>query len=84
MSAEVRIVDLARERGRGALVSLAEEACRISLPLVCQPPSPAKPFAYGDLVPLGFLLRSLKVGDSPASSVRRALEDLLRDWRQGL
>ncbi len=46
-------------------MSLAEDACRISLPLVCQPPSPAKPFAYGDLVPLGFLLRALKVGDSP-------------------
>jgi hypothetical protein len=39
-----------------------------------------KAFAYGDLVPIGFLLRA--VNDDPA--VRRGLEDLLRTRRQGL
>jgi hypothetical protein len=74
----------AKRHGWEALASLAEEACRTPLPLVCQPPSPAKPFAYGDLVPLGFLLRALNVGTSATSPARCALEDLLRDRRQGL
>ena len=47
-------------------------------------PPPVEPFAYGDLVPLGFLLRTLNVGASATSPVRCALEDLLRDERQGL
>ena len=73
----------ARERGWEALASLAEEACRTPLPLICEPPPPAMPFAYGDLVPLGFLLRALDVGASAVSPFRDALEDLLRDKRQG-
>ena len=81
---EERHLDRARDRGRGALASLAEEACRTPLSLVCQPPPPAKPFPYGDLVPLGFLLRAVKSSSPVASPVRHALEDLLRDKRQGL
>ena len=52
--------------------------------LICRPPPPAEPFAYGDLVPLGFLLRAVDVGAPAASSVRRGLEDLLGSRRQGL
>jgi hypothetical protein len=52
--------------------------------MICQPQPPAKPFPYGDLVPLGFLLRALNADTSPNSPVRRGLEDLLRDKRQGL
>jgi hypothetical protein len=36
------------------------------------------------VVPLGFLLRAVNAGTSPTSPVRRVLEDLLRDERQGL
>jgi hypothetical protein len=74
----------ARRQGREALASLADEASRTPLALICQPPPPAKPFPYGDLVPLGFLLRAVNAGTSPTSPVRRGLEDLLRDKRQGL
>lgn len=75
----------ARERGREAVVALAEEACRTPMPLICQPPPPIKPFAYGDLVPLGFLLRAVNCVDAcGAPLARRGLEDLLRSRRQGL
>jgi hypothetical protein len=36
------------------------------------------------VVPPGFLLRAVNADTSPTSSVRRPLEDLLRDKRQGL
>jgi hypothetical protein len=84
LSSEEQRLARARRRGRIALASLAEEACQTSLSLVCQPPPPAKPFAYGDVVPLGFLLRALNVGSSTNSPVRRAMGDLLLDKRQGL
>jgi hypothetical protein len=74
----------ASRRGREALASLADEASRTPLAMICQPPPPARPFPYGDLVPLGFLLRAINAGTSPTSPARRGLEDLLRDKRQGL
>jgi hypothetical protein len=43
-----------------------------------------KPYPYGDLVPVGFLLRAVNAGFSPSSPVRRGLEDLVRGKRQGL
>ncbi len=43
-----------------------------------------KPFAYGDLVPLGFLLRAANASDYDAPPVGKDLEDLLRGRRQGL
>ena len=63
---------------------MADEASRTPLAMVCQPPPPMKPYPYGDLVPLGFLLRAVNAGFSPSSPVRRGLEDLLRGKRQGL
>jgi hypothetical protein len=83
-SPEERRLALAGRRGREALASLADEASRTPLALVCQPPPPAKPFPYGDLVPLGFLLRAVNAHAAPGSPVRRGLEDLLRSKRQGL
>jgi hypothetical protein len=83
-SPEERRLAWVRGRGREALASLAYEVSRIPLALVYQPPPPAKPFPYGDLVPLGFLLRAINAGTSPTSPIRRDLEDLLRDKRQGL
>jgi hypothetical protein len=57
------------------------------MPLICQPPPPLKPFPYGDLVPLGFLLRTVGAVDADASATLpglQGLEDLLRSKRQGL
>lgn len=65
-------------------MSLAEEACLTPLPMLCKPPPPAEPFDYGDLVPLGFLLRALNAGGAATSRARCALKDLLLDRRQGL
>jgi hypothetical protein len=48
-----------REKGLaalGRLGSLAREKC---LAMTCQPPPPQSRFGYGDLVPLGFLLKAL-------------------------
>ena len=43
-----------------------------------------KPFAYGDLVPLGFLLRAANASDYDAPAVGKDLEEVLRGKRQGL
>ena len=75
---------LARDRGREAVAALAEEAGRTPMPLTCQPPPPGEPFDYGDLVPLGFLLRAIAAHTDGASPVRQGLEALLRGKRQGL
>jgi hypothetical protein len=66
------------------VASLAREAGLTSLPLTCRPPPPAEPFAYGDLVPLGFLLRAVNADAHHAPAVGRDLEDQLRSRRQGL
>jgi hypothetical protein len=42
-----------------ALAKIATSACQQSLSMTCQPPAPEKPFPYGDLVPLGFVLKAL-------------------------
>jgi len=43
-----------------------------------------EPFAYGDLVQLGFLLRAVDVGARATSPIREGLEEVLRGKRQGL
>jgi hypothetical protein len=40
----------------GRIGALARQTC---LAMTCQPPPPGKRFGYGDLVPLGFLLKAL-------------------------
>lgn len=42
-----------------SLIKLATSACQKSLSMSCQPPAPNQPFPYGDLVPLGFVLKAL-------------------------
>jgi hypothetical protein len=49
-------------------VCLAARACSESLPMDCCPPPPEKPRPYGDLVPLGFLLRALNQGKGDAAA----------------
>ncbi len=65
-------------------MALAEKASRDPVSLICRPPSPAEPFVYGDLVPLGFLLRAVNAAAHDAPALGRGLEDLLRARRQGL
>ena len=48
-----------RKRSFKALVNLAETGCEQSLSMVCQPPLNNRAFDYGDLVPLGFVLKGL-------------------------
>lgn len=52
-------VRAAREGIARILLTLADAASRRPLPMRCVPPPPEQPFDYGDLVPLGFLLRGL-------------------------
>ena len=65
----------------GRLGSLARQAC---LAMTCQPPPPQKRFEYGDLVPLGFLLKALNQSSKdtlarPTAQVR----EILLAGRQG-
>ncbi len=52
------------------LQKLTEEALQSSLCMTCVPPHPEQPFPYGDLVPLGFVLRSLRDAQMAASHTR--------------
>lgn len=42
------------------LLKVTDEALQSPLSMTCVPPTPEQPFPYGDLVPLGFVLRSLR------------------------
>jgi hypothetical protein len=83
------------EAGRRAVAAAAAELTRLAtkraLPMTCEPPPPEAPFAYGDVVPLGFLLRGMRLGPSPAGALAalthrllaEELADTLRGARQG-
>jgi hypothetical protein len=78
-------LDDAIRRGRSALIELAGRAGRSPLALECIPPPPAKPTPYGDVVPLGLVLRALALDRSDASSTAAAgLRLLLGRRRRGL
>ena len=74
------------QRSATALATLAQTACQQMMPMLCQPPLPDRPFWYGDLVPLGFVLRGLKVASNrpdhgipariPAPPLAEAVETL--------
>jgi hypothetical protein len=53
-------IQWAVRQGLEALRKLAAEATGRELAMTCQPPPPGKAYPYGDLVPLGFLLKALK------------------------
>jgi hypothetical protein len=57
-AAQVR-AQWSQKRCLEGLIPLAEKACETPLSMTCQPPAPEQPFPYGDLVPLGFVLRAL-------------------------
>jgi hypothetical protein len=64
-----------RRRALAACAELARRACDSPMPMRCYPPPPEQPFPYGDLVPLGFLLRALPQNEQ--------LRHKLLDCRQG-
>lgn len=57
-----------RERGAQAAARLAREACDTEMAMRCQPPPPLQPFPFGDLVPLGLLLKALHVAPPPVTA----------------
>ena len=73
----------AKEKGLGACRELAWNACTAQLAMTCQPPPPRERHAYGDLVPLGFLLHAL-ARHAPNDGARAALREKLMSSRKGL
>lgn len=49
-----------RQQVKTLLLHLGQQAMRTSLAMRCVPPPPEPAFAYGDVVPLGFLLRGME------------------------
>ena len=67
-----------------AVTRLARKTCDERLALTCQPPPPARTFPYGDLVPLGFLLKASNAFMEPgAADACAKLRALLQSRRQG-
>jgi hypothetical protein len=64
---------------------LGHEACHQSMAMKCQPPLSVKSFPFGDLVPLGFILKALNAAsDSSISTIRQELRSFLLNKRQDL
>jgi len=78
--------DYARRLGLAAAARLARSACQVQLAMICQPPAPQARFAYGDLVPLGFLLNALERNpdDSIADASARLRVKLIAGQHQKL
>ena len=78
-------VDRGRQKCLQAVVELGKKVCDRSMPMTCQPPSPAKVHPLGDLVPMGFLLKALNTNDPDFSVilVRQKVHKLLLDKRKG-
>ncbi|MEO1378506.1 MAG: hypothetical protein AAFW70_30445, partial [Cyanobacteria bacterium J06635_10] len=76
-ASQVRI-NWRKQQSWQSLAKLATSACEKSLSMTCQPPAPQKPFAYGDLVPLGFVLKALNeaVKTEDNSQLRAAKQQL--------
>lgn len=72
-----------RDYGYRAAARLAQKATRQILPMTCHPPPPARPFPYGDLVPLGFLLLAWRA-KAPAETefAARTLQNYLLGRRR--
>jgi hypothetical protein len=76
----------ARDIGSKAVERLSRSAAQEPLWMLCQPPPPKQAFPFGDLVPIGFLLRALALHSNPEEvAIRKRLEgQLLEKRRQGL
>ena len=65
------------------VAQLGHEACHQSMAMTCQPPLSVKSFPFGDLVPLGFILKALNTAkDSSISTIRQELASFLLNKRQ--
>jgi hypothetical protein len=69
-------------RALAALAFLADHKQRRPLALICQPPPPAPPHEYGDLVPLGIVLAALRTGGSTMAATSSRLRGYLLNRRQ--
>ncbi|MCF2970437.1 hypothetical protein L1047_04405 [Synechococcus sp. Nb3U1] len=85
LEATTRRMGWGQRQGSQAVQALAVRVVQqpeVPLSMRCQPPLPDRPFDYGDLVPLGFLLRALKTtnpefsGPLQAHLQERRKEDL--------
>ena len=63
LQAAAKRIQWGKQRTYQALEQLTAEACEEMMAMTCFPPAPEQPFAYGDLVPLGFVLKALQVSD---------------------
>jgi hypothetical protein len=68
-------VNWGRNKSFQALAKLANEACQQTMAMICQPPLPDRPFFYGDLVPLGFVLKALDRAKKVDSSSESAIDN---------
>ncbi|MEO1374753.1 MAG: hypothetical protein AAFW70_10615 [Cyanobacteria bacterium J06635_10] len=79
-TAAVKRIQWGKQRSYEALSKLTTEACEQVMAMTCFPPAPEQPFAYGDLVPLGFVLKALQVANLSDSCNK--LQQYLLDKRQ--
>ncbi len=68
-------VNWGRDKSFKAVAKLANEACQQTMAMICQPPLPDRPFFYGDLVPLGFVLKALERAKEINSSSELAIDN---------
>ena len=67
------------------VTQLGREACHQSMAMICQPPLSVRAFPFGDLVPLGFVLKALNVSsEDPSISIREEVRSFLLSKRQDL
>ena len=66
------------------VAQLGHQACHQTMAMTCQPPLSVKAFPFGDLVPLGFILKALNAApkDSSISTIRQEVRSFLLNKRQ--
>jgi hypothetical protein len=81
-------VEHARRQGTATILEMARQAAVEPQPMWCHPPPPKEAFPFGDLVPLGFLLRALRsieaqVAAEEAAQLSQELTQYLLQRRSG-
>ncbi|VEP15566.1 conserved hypothetical protein [Hyella patelloides LEGE 07179] len=67
-------INWAKNLSLKAIVQLSHQASTEGLAMTCQPPTPAKAYSFGDLVPLGFLLKTLNTLGEESEELKKLLE----------
>ena len=83
LQAATKRIQWSKEKVYQALTQLTTAACQQPLAMICFPPAPAQPFSYGDLVPLGFMLKALEV-EGLANSYEQLKQYLLNKRQNNL